>query len=65
MYGDLAALAAVEPRLLALHQTLTDDDKGRRGAFDTVLYLNVLEHIREDGPELNRPRPYCGRVARC
>jgi SAM-dependent methyltransferase len=50
VFGDLAAYAAVTPRVQAHQLTLADyhDQDG----FDAVLYLNVLEHIADDAREL-------------
>jgi 2-polyprenyl-3-methyl-5-hydroxy-6-metoxy-1,4-benzoquinol methylase len=52
VYGDLAAYAALSPRVVVHRQTLAEfkDAKG----FDAVLYLNVLEHIQDDAEEVRR-----------
>jgi SAM-dependent methyltransferase len=50
VYGDLAAYAALSPRVEAHQQTLSEY-QGEKG-FDAVLYLNVLEHIADDAREL-------------
>jgi SAM-dependent methyltransferase len=52
LFGSLDAYAALTERVTAEKGTL--DDHGTRfvGAFDAVLYVNVLEHIADDEREI-------------
>ena len=50
MAAELASVAALSDRVRAEHGTLATADVG--AGFDTVLYLNVLEHIDDDADEL-------------
>jgi SAM-dependent methyltransferase len=52
MFADLASLAAVEPRIEARRETLLEYREIGKEPFDAALYLNVLEHIEDDGKEL-------------
>jgi SAM-dependent methyltransferase len=51
MIGELQAYAALHPRVEVQRATLADY-AAPAGGFDAALYLNVLEHIRDDGEEL-------------
>ena len=51
--GDLESFAAITPQVTALRQTLASAGPAI-GGYDAVLYLNVLEHIDDDGEELRR-----------
>lgn len=52
MFSDLESVAAVSPRLEAHRCTLVDMAESSEQRFDAVLYLNVLEHIRDEETEL-------------
>jgi SAM-dependent methyltransferase len=52
VFGDLASLAAVTPRVSAAQQTLCEYLAGAAEPFDAVIYLNVLEHVEDDAEEL-------------
>jgi 2-polyprenyl-3-methyl-5-hydroxy-6-metoxy-1,4-benzoquinol methylase len=52
VFADLESYAALTPRVTALRQTLAEYGPEQAGGFDTVLYLNVLEHIADDEREL-------------
>jgi 2-polyprenyl-3-methyl-5-hydroxy-6-metoxy-1,4-benzoquinol methylase len=54
VYADLAAFAALEPRVSAYQQTLEQYQPRPGVEFDAVVYLNVLEHIDDDAGELRR-----------
>jgi SAM-dependent methyltransferase len=50
--GALTAYAALSDRVTVHRETLADYLRRGEGTFDTVLYLNVLEHIEDDAREL-------------
>jgi 2-polyprenyl-3-methyl-5-hydroxy-6-metoxy-1,4-benzoquinol methylase len=50
--GALAAYAALTERVTVYRETLADYVGRGDGGFDAVLYLNVLEHIKDDAGEL-------------
>lgn len=53
VYAELVARSADVPNLVAHQQTSGELlAAGAAGAFDTALYVNVLEHIRDDVDEL-------------
>ena len=52
VFPDLESFAALEPRVTAYHGTLADYRPGPDERFDTVVYINVLEHINDDAREL-------------
>ena len=52
VFGQLADRASGTPNLRALQLTSTDLLAGGEGGFDSVLYVNVLEHIADDRDEL-------------
>lgn len=52
MFTDLRAYAALTPQVEAYKQTLERLRPPGHGGFDVALYLNVLEHIEDDGREL-------------
>jgi SAM-dependent methyltransferase len=51
MIGELESYAALHPRVDVLRQTL-ENGGVPAGTFDAAMYLNVLEHIDDDGAEL-------------
>ncbi len=51
MVSELQAFAALSDRVEVHHGTLADYSDGG-GAFDAVLYINVLEHVEDDEAEL-------------
>jgi SAM-dependent methyltransferase len=52
MFVDLEAYAALEPRATARRSTLAEYLPDPSVPFDAVIYLNVLEHIADDGAEI-------------
>jgi SAM-dependent methyltransferase len=52
LFVDLDAYAALTDRVTAEKGTLEDSGTRFAGAFDTVLYVNVLEHIADDEREI-------------
>ena len=52
VFGDLASVAALTPRVSAAQQTLREYLAGSPEPFDAVVYLNVLEHVEDDAGEL-------------
>jgi SAM-dependent methyltransferase len=52
MVATLAAYGALSDRVTVHQETLADYVGRGPGDFDTVLYLNVLEHIEDDAAEL-------------
>jgi SAM-dependent methyltransferase len=52
MFSDLEAIAALQPRVEAHRETLSDYRTTPDHSFDTALYLNVLEHIDDDEREV-------------
>lgn len=52
VFGQLAERAADVANLAVRQLTSSDLLAGGDGGFDTVLYVNVLEHIADDGAEL-------------
>ena len=52
MVEGLAAYAALSDRVTAHRETLAEYARHGIGDFDSVLYLNVLEHIEDDAGEL-------------
>ena len=54
MYPVLAHALAGEPRATAVNGFFGPEAAGR--GFDSVLYINVLEHIEDDAAELERAR---------
>jgi len=52
LFDELAALAALTPRVEASRQQSGDYVERDGRPFDTVVYLNVLEHIQDDVAEL-------------
>jgi SAM-dependent methyltransferase len=52
LFGELAAYAAINPRVVASPLISADYLKTTDDQFDAVLYLNVLEHIEHDVEEL-------------
>jgi SAM-dependent methyltransferase len=52
MFADLEAYAALTDRVVARRETLSQHVERREDAFDAVLYVNVLEHIADDEPEV-------------
>jgi SAM-dependent methyltransferase len=52
LFGDLASVAALTPRVNAARQTLAEYLAGSPEPFDAVVYLNVLEHVEDDEREL-------------
>lgn len=52
MFSDLEAFAALNPRVTAHRETLSDHRTESQGSFDAALYLNVLEHIDDDEREV-------------
>jgi 2-polyprenyl-3-methyl-5-hydroxy-6-metoxy-1,4-benzoquinol methylase len=52
VFVDLASYAALTPRVTAIKQTLAEYYVGPEERFETILYLNVLEHIEDDAREL-------------
>jgi SAM-dependent methyltransferase/glycosyltransferase involved in cell wall biosynthesis len=55
MIGDLQAYAALHPRV-EVHRMTLADYSAPAGGFDAAMYLNVLEHIADDGTELVNAR---------
>jgi SAM-dependent methyltransferase len=53
MVGELESYAALHPRVTVQRQTLATYAVPAVG-FDTIMYLNVLEHIADDAAELSR-----------
>ena len=47
-----AGYTNIETRQITSHELAASTDPRRATAFDTVLYVNVLEHIRDDAAEL-------------
>ena len=58
MFAQLQPWAALTPQVSARNETLSDFGPGARGSFDAVLYLNVLEHIADDGKEVRLAAEY-------
>jgi len=56
MHAHLRAALGADPRVRALHGTLADVADEVAGTLDAVLYVNVLEHVRDDAGELARAR---------
>jgi 2-polyprenyl-3-methyl-5-hydroxy-6-metoxy-1,4-benzoquinol methylase len=54
VFTDLDSVAALEPRVTAHQQTLTEYQPSPDERFDAVVYINVLEHIDDDAGELRR-----------
>jgi SAM-dependent methyltransferase len=52
LFVSLDAYAALTERVTAEKGTLDGYDAPQRGAFDAVLYVNVLEHIADDEREI-------------
>jgi SAM-dependent methyltransferase len=52
VFVDLDAYAAFTPRVTAFKQTLAEYNVSPEDRFETILYLNVLEHIDDDAREL-------------
>jgi SAM-dependent methyltransferase len=52
VFGDLASVAALTPRVSAAQHTLREYLAGSPEPFDAVVYLNVLEHVEDDATEL-------------
>src|SRR5918993_1087348 len=52
VFADLESYAALTPRVAACRQTLAEYEPDPGNGFDTVVYLNVLEHIADDAQEL-------------
>jgi hypothetical protein len=48
VFGDLASVAALTPRVSAAQHTLREYLAGSPEPFDAVVYLNVLEHVEDD-----------------
>lgn len=55
MIGSLQSYAAVNPRVDVHRQTLAHFEVPA-GGFDAAMYLNVLEHVADDGAELAMAR---------
>ncbi len=53
MIGELESYAALHSRVNVIRQTLANSGVAA-GGFDAAMYLNVLEHIADDGAELKR-----------
>jgi 2-polyprenyl-3-methyl-5-hydroxy-6-metoxy-1,4-benzoquinol methylase len=53
MIGELESYAALNPRVQVHRQTLANYTVPA-GGFDAAMYLNVLEHIADDGAEVSR-----------
>lgn len=53
VFASLAARATAHPNLTARQITSGDLARERGPVFDTVVYVNVLEHIRADAAELD------------
>lgn len=52
MFVDLASFAALTPGVTAHQRTLVQHVTELDEPFDAVVYLNVLEHLEDDGGEL-------------
>lgn len=52
LFANLDAYAALTDQVTARKETLPDYRREASGAFDAVLYVNVLEHIADDEREI-------------
>lgn len=52
MYSRLRELFVADPRVTTVQSSLIEHSKSAGCAYDTVLYVNVLEHIEDDAREL-------------
>jgi SAM-dependent methyltransferase len=52
LFASLDAYAALTDRVTAQHGTLAERGAQHEGAFDAVMYVNVLEHIADDRREV-------------
>jgi SAM-dependent methyltransferase len=54
MYPILRRRMQGEPRATVLHGRLGEAGTSFPGRFDSIVYLNVLEHVADDGEEMRR-----------
>jgi 2-polyprenyl-3-methyl-5-hydroxy-6-metoxy-1,4-benzoquinol methylase len=52
MYSRLRELFVADPHVTTVQSSLIEHSKSAGCAYDTVLYVNVLEHIEDDAREL-------------
>jgi SAM-dependent methyltransferase len=53
MYARLREVFAGDPRVTTVHSSLIGHSKAAGRRFDTVVYVNVLEHVEDDAGELD------------